>query len=560
MNHIYCLVWRDDRWVVAAENTRSRGKRSDSTGASAAGAAFRAFAAGAALTAASQALPALPPPSTMQLPTGGQVVAGNASISQAGAVMNVGQSTQRAVIDWKTFDVGSAATVNFVQPSVDSATLNRVLDSNPSRIFGKITAPGQVFLLNPQGVFFGKTASVDVGGLVASTHAISNDDFMAGRHRLERAGAAGSVENEGAITAADGGYVALLAPEVRNRGVVVARMGTVALAAGEAYDLKFEGSKTLVDIRVTPATIKTLIDNGNAARAPGGLIILSALAADQIQGGVVNNSGSLEAVGLVNHGGVIRLAASGSITHTGNITADAAPGSTGNGGTVTLIASLSNPNSKTVIDGSLSARAGDLGGDGGFIETSASQLHISEATRVTTLAPQGNAGTWLLDPYDITISSGLDTGTTSTDPISFTANANDAVVNATSLEKALVNSNVTVTTGGVGSPGTQQGDINVNAPVSWSANKLTLSAHNNININANLTASGSAKLALEYGQGKTTTDTTNTSTYRIRPGIQVSLPPGPASIFSTKLGSDGVTKDYTVITSLGLAGSMTPAD
>ena len=238
-------------------------------------------------------------------------MAGTASISQAAATMNIRQSSERAAIDWKSFNVGSAATVNFAQPSASSVTLNRVLDSNPSQIFGRINATGQVFLTNPNGVYFAPGSSVDVGGLVATTHAISNADFMDGKNVFNRNGASGSVVNEGTLQASLGGYIALLAPEVRNKGVVVASMGTVALAAGEAFDLKFEGGKSLVDIRVTPATIKTLVDNGNAVRAPGGLIILSALAVDQIQGGVVNNSGALEAVGLVSHAGVIRLAASG---------------------------------------------------------------------------------------------------------------------------------------------------------------------------------------------------------------------------------------------------------
>ena len=184
-------------------------------------------------------------------------------LAVAVAVSKMGP-VRAAAIDWKSVNVGSAATVNFAQPSASSVTLNRALDSNPSQISGRINATGQVFLTNPNGIYF------------------SPD-----------------------------GYIAMLAPESRNKGTVVASMSAVALAAGEAFNLKFEGSKTLIDIRETQSTIKTLVDNGNAVRAPGGLIILSALAVDQIQGGVVNNSGALEAVGLVSHAGVIRLAASG---------------------------------------------------------------------------------------------------------------------------------------------------------------------------------------------------------------------------------------------------------
>ena len=102
-------------------------------------------------------------------------------------------------------------------------------------LFRSITAPGQVVLINPQGVYFGKTATVDVGGLVATTHNSANQAFMDGQMKFDRQGSSAKVVNEGELKAALGGYIALLAPEVRNQGVIVAQMGTVALAAGEAH-------------------------------------------------------------------------------------------------------------------------------------------------------------------------------------------------------------------------------------------------------------------------------------------------------------------------------------
>ncbi|OGT01232.1 MAG: hypothetical protein A2Z65_01115, partial [Gallionellales bacterium RIFCSPLOWO2_02_58_13] len=291
MNKIYRLIWNEitRTWAAVAENARACGKR----------------ASGAVLLAASGVALAAPP-APDQLPAGGQVVAGSASIGQAGAVMNINQSSQRAAIDWQTFNVGSAASVNFNQPSAASVTLNRVLDSNPSQIFGRITAPGQVFLTNPGGVYFAPGASVDVGALMATTHGISNADFMAGNDRFTRNGATGSIINEGNLSAGLGGYIALLAPEVRNQGVIVARLGTVALAAGEAYTLQFSGGQ-LAGIQMEPATLQALVENRQAVEAPGGLIILSALAADSLQGGVVQNSGSLAANSLTEKGGRILL-------------------------------------------------------------------------------------------------------------------------------------------------------------------------------------------------------------------------------------------------------------
>ena len=316
MNRTYRLVWNESlgSWVPAAENAHGRKKRSRRTGTVLApllvslGLGLSAHALAGGVTAAVPPIPAPPAPTT--LPTGGKVVAGSGTISSSStassAVLNVDQTTQRAVVNWNTFDLGSAAQVNFNQPGSDSATLNRVLDSNPSQIFGRITAPGQVFLANPNGVYFGKSASVDVGSLAATTSSIGDADFMAGRITLDRAGATGKVVNEGQLRAALGGYIALLAPEVRNSGVIIARMGTVALAAGESITLNFDGNH-LAGIAAKPSAIAALVENRSAVLAPGGLIILSAKAADALQGGVVNNSGALVATGLSSKGGRIVL-------------------------------------------------------------------------------------------------------------------------------------------------------------------------------------------------------------------------------------------------------------
>ena len=184
-------------------------------------------------------------------------------------MLNINQSSNRAALNWQTFNVGSAAQVNFNQPSSSSVTLNSVLDSNPSQIFGKINANGQVFLTNPNGMYFAPSASVDVGGLVATTNTLATGDFMAGNYNFTRNGATGSITNDGTLTASLGGYIALLAPQVRNNGVIIAQLGTVALAAGEAYSLQFDGNNTLANLIVAPATIQTLVENGNAVHAPG---------------------------------------------------------------------------------------------------------------------------------------------------------------------------------------------------------------------------------------------------------------------------------------------------
>ena len=246
MNKTFRSLWSaaTQTWVAVAETVRACGKA-----CSPARQAVRAGVLLGGLWATAGAGAQTAPPPTA-LPAGGAVSAGQARISHSGANMVIEQGSERAAINWQSFNVGSQAQVQFQQPSASSVTLNRVLSADPSQIFGRITANGQVILTNPQGVYFGRDARVDVGGLVATTHGMADADFMAGKSRFERQGSTGRVVNEGELKAALGGYIALLAPEVRNQGAIIAHMGTVALAAGEAIDLKFDSANRLTGLRV----------------------------------------------------------------------------------------------------------------------------------------------------------------------------------------------------------------------------------------------------------------------------------------------------------------------
>ncbi len=428
MNKIHRVLWNEslNSFVAVIEIAKSCGGRSGGSVSSAASAVALALAGLAAGTGGmAQAAP--PPNSTApvptQLPTGGQLSAGQATVKQSGAVMSISQGSQNAAINWQSFNVGAQAQVNISQPNASAALLNRVLDANPSQIFGQIKANGQVFLTNPSGVYFAPGASVDVGSFVATTHGISDADFMAGNLVFKRNGASGSIENDGRLNAALGGYIALLAPSVINNGIVIAQMGTAVLAAGESFTLQFNASKGLANVVVTPATMAALVQSGNAVQAPGGLIILSAQAADSLQGGVVNNAGSLSATTLSSKDGVIRLEASQALLQTGSVTAATLSATTKNlidsgrwdasgaaqGGTISVQASGSieqgvagvmtvdgggstnanaNANAGSIqlvaadsayLSGSLSGNATAPGGLGGSIKVSAATLTLAGA-------------------------------------------------------------------------------------------------------------------------------------------------------------------------------------
>ena len=330
MNKSFHSIWNASKqtYVAAAETVSAKGK--PSAGAKVVS-AIAAVLGG--LLAQSAYAQTAPPPNT--LPKGGQVSAGQAQINTSGANMVILQGSDRAASNWQTFNVGKDAKVQFQQPSANSVTLNRVMSSDPSQIFGRISANGQVILTNPAGVYFGKDARLDVGGLVATTHSMSNADFLAGKNRFERNGSTASVVNEGEIKSALGGYIALLAPEVRNQGAIIAQIGTVALAAGDAIDLKFDSNNRLTSIRVEPSQIQSLVENRHAVQAPGGLIILSAQSMDRLVGGVVKNSGTVEATGLQQQGGRIVLSGSTRVQNAGTLDASSAEAS-GTGGSISL--------------------------------------------------------------------------------------------------------------------------------------------------------------------------------------------------------------------------------
>lgn len=287
-------------WIAVSEIATAHGKQQSLTRITRSITAAALMTGGAVIAA---------PPVANQLPTGGVVSAGSAAITTSGNSMTVTQSSNRAAINWNGFDIGSAASVNFVQPSSQAIALNRVNSPNPSQIYGQLSSNGQVYLINPSGVFFAPGSQVNVGGIVATTHQMSDAAFMAGSTKFERNGSTGKVINEGTIQTSLNGYIAMLAPEVRNSGLLLAQSGTVALAAAETVTLNFGPTSKLDSITVTAANLNTLIENRHAIKAPNGLVILSARSAAQLGASVVN-SGTIEAKGIAQQGGRILLEAS----------------------------------------------------------------------------------------------------------------------------------------------------------------------------------------------------------------------------------------------------------
>jgi filamentous hemagglutinin family protein len=430
-------------------------------------------------------------------PQGGVVVDGNAHINYQDALTLINQHTDAITINWQNFDIAAGETVTFLQPDANSYALNRVLTGDGTQINGQLNANGRVFVLDANGVLFGESARVNVGSLVASTLDISDADFANGHFSFEGQGNAGKVTNLGSITVADTGAVALLGGQVSNQGVIRARLGNVALAAGNKVTLDFAGDG-LLNVQVDESTAQALVNNGGLIQADGGSVLMTAHASDALLQTVVNNTGVIEARTLQERDGKIMLLGSF------------------DGGTVQ-------------VAGKLDASAPN-GGDGGFIETSGAIVKISGNAEITAAAPQGEAGTWLLDPTNLEISYRAD-------------GVDDNVSHAHSqtLQNSLIGgTNVVLETA---ASGNQAGNITLVDPLVWSGNAtLALTAHNHILFNNYLHAPDGGLILSAGGDIATATEGhINVGTFTLLDGdweqIAANLPTFIARDFRLEGGS-----------------------
>lgn len=511
-------------------------------------------------------------------PEAGVVVNGSARFSQQGSTLNI-TNTPGTIINWQKFSIQSGETTRFIQQSVDSAVLNRVVGQDPSQILGQLQSNGQVFLINPNGILFGQGSVIDVNGLVASTLKMSNADFLEKNLNFSGDGSNTAINNQGTITTAEGGFVYLIASDIANSGLITSPKGEVILAAGHSVQLVNSNNP---DIRVTLAApqgealnVGEIITHGGKTSIYAGLIhqqgtvnadsavvdengkiffkaskqtTLSAnsvTTANGINGGSVTIktteglsevSGTVSAngangqggdiqilgnqVGIIDHAAIVAsgLKGGGSVLIGGDnkgnnpevqnatatfvgvntqVHADAA--SEGDGGTVIVWS-----DDATRVYGTVTAKGGNTTGNGGYVETSGGYLGVT-GLKLDVSATNGNGGTWLLDPYNITI-SGTTTVNSTAGP-TYTPTATGSNILNTDINAQLnAGTAVVVDTTGAGA---ENGDITVSAAISktsGAATSLTLKAHNNIITNASISSSsGALDIALTADQDSNNT-------------------------------------------------------
>ena len=460
-----------------------------------------------------QAQSVAPSISATALPKGGSLGVGSAIISANGAQMAINQTSDKASINWQSFNVGSAASVNINQPNASSVLLNRVVGNDPSQILGKLSANGQVILLNPNGILFGKDGSVTASAFTASTFGLSDNDFMAGYYKYSRNGSTASVVNQGTIQTAPGGFVVLIGATVSNEGKIIAPQGDVVLAAGEQVTLPQELTDTKpsttpntvsvrmskrVRLEIDAATINTAVSNTNSGVivTEGGQVLLQAAALSSAVASVTQ-SGSID-TSAAQAGAVTVLAENGLIKVDGAIKANSngdTNGALNRGGNIII-----GRNEET---GAL-AKATDVSGaqlesNHGLVETSGDHLRTDNITV--------RANEWLLDPANINIvsdatadsnnwSPAIGSGTTQPNASATTSN-----IRASTIKSQLDDGvSVTISTTNNGTSASSDGNITVSSAINKTAGgdaSLTLIADNGIDVNANI-ASTVGKLNLSF--------------------------------------------------------------
>ena len=455
------------------------------------------------------------------MPEGGVIRSGEGAVTQNGKEMTIRQDSGRLAMDWTNFNVGKDETVRFQQPGKDALALNRVTGNQQSVIDGNLLSNGHVLLVNPNGVVIGKNASIDVGGLVASTAHVK-DNFMkefgnsTGSFNLGGV-SDGKIINEGTINA-EGGLVALHAAKVENSGTIKSNGGSVLMAAADTLTLTPDTDGKLnftVDGKVAEASAL----NKGAITADGGTIVMTADSASDVMSTVVNNEGTLQARTLrKNEKGQILLEGNdkGQVEVSGTLDASGTDDGQ-DAGNIKVIGQ------KTIVHDSTKLLAkGDV--NGGKIETSGDVLDLGDNLNIDAKGVNGKAGEWLLDPLDVIIADSDPTGTsnydgaekkeasdsdflTSTgtntrtdligynDPTATSSNAQD-VFNAvtwvpTSIVKTMLEAGTNVRIQAVANNGSANIIVKNNIEkTSGGGATLTLEAMRNITINGNITATG----------------------------------------------------------------------
>lgn len=404
------------------------------------------------------------------MPHGENVVSGKAGFSTVGSTMTITQSSQTLKTNWNSFNIWNGQSVKFIQPNSSALAINNILGNSASKIFGNISANGQVWLINPNGILFGSSSVINTRGFLASALSLSgsttNPVFSGGNNSA-------NISNAGDIQGQY--YLAMIGPEVSNAGQLGSQK--VDLLSGNNLTLTF-ADNSLLSYQISDNFSNSLVSNSGKISANGGSVWLAAGAKESLLKSVVNNTGIIDAQTVGD-----------------------------NKGQIVLLSGLSS--GTTTVGGTLNASSHGSGA-GGNIETSGNRVNILSGAQITTKSENGKTGNWTIDPASFYI--GKNTSGIANNTYGNVLNYED--ISATSLETAIGSSNVTIysTNGNHGA----QGNIYIDSAINYnSPNELKLYSANNIQVNSAVVNAGYGEIRLRadymaIGGAATVTQTNGT--------------------------------------------------
>lgn len=346
-------------------------------------------------------------PCAVANPVFDHVVAGQATIHQTTNTTTINQASQRAIIDWRSFNIQHNEKTSFFQPN-GGVALNRINpQAGASQIYGQLTATGQIILINPAGIHFGANAYVNVGGLIASTANITDQDFLNGIYRFSHTpGFDGAIINQGTIKAAQHGLIALVGNAVSNEGLIQVDVGHVVLASCEAFTMNFAGNDLInfsIDKKVSQGhQIKTGVVNTGSILADGGKVLITAQAAAGVLDQSINLSGIIQARSVSQHNGEIIISgdpSQGTVKINGKLDASGQHQVAGGKITVTgyniLLDTLSNLDVSGDLGGGVMNIGGNYQGNGPLSHANATVL-AAGARLYADAYTQGHGGNIVL--------------------------------------------------------------------------------------------------------------------------------------------------------------------
>ena len=294
------------------------------------------------------------------LPTGGSIASGNITINQTDpGKLIINQTTNQGIINWQSFNVGTKSSVHFNTPGASAGVLNNI-SGGTSTILGSIFSNGRLFFTNPSGIIFGPGSQVKAEGLVASAMRISNQDFLNQNYNFTNNQIA-SLQNEGDLQAQ---YVALIAPQVSNKGTITTNVATL-IAAGDDVKLAISDSNRL-SVNINPSKIKTLSSNEGVIKSENGTVSIQANAAQELIEQTINAPRSADS--LISENGVIKL-----VSNNGSIKAKKVNLSSG-------------PLGGTEVAGTIDVSSNTKGGD---IEITGKEIQVKSNSKLLATGDTG---------------------------------------------------------------------------------------------------------------------------------------------------------------------------